>query len=82
MIDGICLECLAFGFRHPRNIVLQLLIDDGVPSRGHRLSLLDPNFTVMGVGFQPHKFQNYVCVLDFAGGFGDLGMQIYIYILI
>ncbi|KDO35524.1 hypothetical protein SPRG_00370 [Saprolegnia parasitica CBS 223.65] len=65
-------ELLAFGLSKPRNIVLQLLIDDGVPSRDDRTSLLDAKFTTLGVGTSVHKFQKSVCVLDFSGGFGPL----------
>ncbi|KAF0715898.1 Aste57867_3120 [Aphanomyces stellatus] len=65
-------ELLAFGLSQPRNIVLQLLVDDGVPTRGDRISLLDAKFKSLGVGFHTHKFQKHVCVLDFAGGFGPL----------
>ncbi|CAK4084716.1 unnamed protein product [Aphanomyces euteiches] len=65
-------ELLAFGLSQPRNVVLQLLIDEGVPTRGDRLSLMDNKFKCIGIGFSPHKFQKHVCVLDFAGGFGPL----------
>ncbi|OQR97635.1 scp-like extracellular [Achlya hypogyna] len=65
-------ELLAFGLTKPRNIVLQLLVDDGVPSRDDRLSLLDAKFTTLGIGTCAHKFQKSVCVLDFSGGFGPL----------
>ncbi|RQM23338.1 hypothetical protein B5M09_004973 [Aphanomyces astaci] len=66
-------ELLAFGLCRPRNVVLQLLVDDGVPTRGDRMSLMDNKFKSVGVGFHTHKFQKFVCVLDFAGGFGALG---------
>ncbi|ETV67475.1 hypothetical protein, variant 5 [Aphanomyces astaci] len=65
-------ELLAFGLCRPRNVVLQLLVDDGVPTRGDRMSLMDNKFKSVGVGFHTHKFQKFVCVLDFAGGFGAL----------
>ncbi|OQS00341.1 hypothetical protein THRCLA_06000 [Thraustotheca clavata] len=65
-------ELLAFGLTKPRNIVLQLLIDDGVPTRDDRLSLLDNKFTTIGIGVNQHKFQKSVCVLDLSGGFGPL----------
>ncbi|RHY76529.1 hypothetical protein DYB38_014399 [Aphanomyces astaci] len=65
-------KLLAFGLCRPRNVVLQLLVDDGVPTRGDRMTLMDNKFKSVGVGFHTHKFQKFVCVLDFAGGFGAL----------
>jgi uncharacterized protein YkwD len=38
----------------PRDIVLQLLIDSGIPGYGHRYNLLDPQWT-----FGACKFELY-----------------------
>lgn len=32
---------MAFGNSNPVNIVMQLIIDDGVPDRGHRTSIFN-----------------------------------------
>ncbi|CAK4263818.1 unnamed protein product [Aphanomyces euteiches] len=55
-------ELLAFGLSQPRNVVLQLLIDEGVPTRGDRLSLMDNKFKCIGIGFSPHKFQKHAAL--------------------
>jgi uncharacterized protein YkwD len=39
---GAVAENIAYGENSAREVVLQLLIDDGVPGRGHREALLDP----------------------------------------
>lgn len=51
-----------------RDVIAQLLVDDGVPSRGHRKTLYDPDFRLAGVTCGPHPLFEVACVLDFAGG--------------
>ena len=38
-----CYENLAAGNTYTRNVIIDLLIDNGVPSRGHRWNLLEPS---------------------------------------
>ena len=60
-------ENISYGTSEARKIVTSLLIDDGVPSRGHRKNLLDRSFNFVGSGVGPHKAYNCMCVIDFAG---------------
>jgi uncharacterized protein YkwD len=53
----------------PREVVLQLIIDDGVPSRGHRKALFSPELHQAGAGVAPHRDYRTVIVIDFADGF-------------
>ena len=64
-IGGIA-ENMAFGENPARQVVIQLLIDDGVPDRGHRDNLLDPRWTVEGVACGPHQVYRQVCVMNYA----------------
>jgi uncharacterized protein YkwD len=59
-------ECLSYGSNTGVDIVLQLLVDDGVQSRGHRKILLNPDASKIGVGFGEHPKYNYMCTLDLA----------------
>ena len=43
-----------------------LVIDYGVPGKGHRLNLLDPTFERMGVSFAPTHSNTGIIVQDFA----------------
>ena len=52
-----------------RQVVLQLLIDDGVPSRGHRHNLFNPDLHQAGAGSAPHRDYRVVTVIDYADGF-------------
>eukprot|EP01017_Pseudomicrothorax_dubius_P047606 TRINITY_DN8571_c0_g6_i2.p1 TRINITY_DN8571_c0_g6~~TRINITY_DN8571_c0_g6_i2.p1 ORF type:complete len:189 (-),score=35.94 TRINITY_DN8571_c0_g6_i2:61-627(-) len=51
----------------PYDVVLDLIIDDGVSSRGHRLNIFNEAFISIGVGTAPHKEYTYNTVLDFLG---------------
>jgi uncharacterized protein YkwD len=51
--------------------VVRLLIDENVPSRGHRENILNAEFRFVGVGVRPHATYGTVCVQDFAGEMRD-----------
>lgn len=61
-------ENIAYGNSSARQIVIFLLIDDGVRDRGHRKTLLHPDFKVAGVACGKHPVYGTMCVIDFAGG--------------
>jgi uncharacterized protein YkwD len=56
-------------FTSGRDVVIDLLIDDGVPDRGHRRNIFDPSARVVGVACGRHRRFGSVCVADQAGGF-------------
>lgn len=60
-----CGENISYGFNDACMIVIQLLVDDGVPSRGHRENILRPEYKKIGVATGRHKVYDYMCVLDF-----------------
>ncbi len=63
-------ENIAYGsFATGRDVVIDLLIDDGVPDRGHRRNIFDPTARVVGVACGRHSKFGSVCVIDQAGGF-------------
>jgi uncharacterized protein YkwD len=47
-----------------KDIILQLLIDDDVPSLGHRINCLNKEYTKIGVSVQPHKKWDTCAVID------------------
>ena len=67
----LCGENCAYGSVTAREIVVQLLIDDGVPSRGHRINILKQVFKKVGIGFNKTGKAAYgaVTVMDFAGSY-------------
>ena len=63
-------ENIDYGATSAREIVVSLLIDDGVQNRGHRKNILNESFGSVGVGYaNQHKTYGSECVIDFAGGF-------------
>jgi uncharacterized protein YkwD len=64
-IQGVA-ENIAYGENPAREVVIQLLVDDGVPDRGHRDNLLDPDWRAAGVACGPHRRYRQICVMDYA----------------
>lgn len=61
-------ENIAFGNKNGREIVLQLMIDDGVSSRGHRKNIFSEAFKVVGIASHLHPTYKITSVFDYAGG--------------
>jgi hypothetical protein len=62
-------ENIDYGNNDAGRIVAALLIDDGIPSRGHRKNMLDAAFGFVGVAVGSHKEYGHMCVMDFAGAY-------------
>lgn len=58
-------ENCSYGYATAVDIVITLLIDDGVKDVGHRVNILNPEFNSAGVAIRPHKGYRYNCVIDF-----------------
>jgi hypothetical protein len=70
-----CAENISYGQTEGLDVILQLLIDDGVPSRGHRTNMFNGDFKVCGIVSGPHQKHTSLTVLDYAGGFVKTGEE-------
>jgi len=64
-------ENISYGYNKGRDIVVQLLIDDGVPDRGHRNNILNRSFRYAGPAIGRHSNFTYLCVIDYANEYTD-----------
>jgi uncharacterized protein YkwD len=69
VVSGKSGENIAFGGRTPKEHIQQLLIDDGVMSRGHRFNILSSDFSQVGIGISDHSSYGTCCVQTFAHNF-------------
>ncbi len=56
-------EVITYGHQTPPGVIHQLLIDDGVPGRGHRFSLLRSDLRYAGVACGSHPHYRLMCVI-------------------
>ncbi len=65
-------ENIFYGRGTAREMVMLLIIDDGIPGRDHRRTTFDPVYGVIGAGCAPHTTYDTICVLTFAGDYEDM----------
>ncbi|HMF57792.1 MAG TPA: CAP domain-containing protein [Pyrinomonadaceae bacterium] len=64
-------ETIVYDVDTARAMVINLLIDDGVPGRGHRMNIFNPGYTTAGVAVGTQTSFGAKCVIDFVGGFTE-----------
>ena len=75
-------ENISYGKTTARDIVVALIIDDGIPGRKHRANIFSAKFNYAGAAYGPHARYGSVCSMDFAGAYlekqqatADLGLM-------
>ena len=66
-------ENLSFHCETAMEVVCQLIIDDGVPNRGHRENIFNPDFRVCGIYSGKHKDFDTMTTIDFAAAYVKTG---------
>ena len=73
--DGATAENLDFGFKKPENILINMIVDDGVKERFQRLNLFNPEFKMVGVAVGPHKDYGICVAIGYCKGVRPLGTE-------
>jgi uncharacterized protein YkwD len=63
---GMIAENCDYGNADALDIVMSLLIDDGIESLGHRKNILHSGLNWIGIAIEKHKTYRMNCVMDFA----------------
>lgn len=58
-------ESVTYGPERVVDVVRQLIVDDGVPKRGHRKMLFDPRWRHAGASCGRHRIYRQMCVIEF-----------------
>jgi len=66
-------ENISYGKSRARDVVIALIIDDGLRARKHRVNIFNPNFNFAGAAFGRHARFGTMCSMDFAGGYAERG---------
>ena len=77
--DTACFECIDLGGRSAQEVVINLIVDDGVENRVNRYNLFSKYYKYLGVGTGYHKVYGIFSVLVFVGGVRDKGSLYYDY---
>lgn len=58
-------ENISYGYDTAREVMLQLLVDDNIPDRGHRVNTFREGYERIGVACGPHSVYDHMCVIEF-----------------
>ncbi|HEY0376186.1 MAG TPA: CAP domain-containing protein [Pyrinomonadaceae bacterium] len=64
-------ENIAYEVTTARQVVIGMIIDDGVANRGHRRNIFEANHHVAGINVSTSPPYGAKCVITYAGGFTD-----------
>ena len=70
--NGMAGENCHYGYDEPIDIVMDLLIDEGIEDVGHRVNMMSASFRYVGIAIRPHKVYGTNTVMDFVAGYSEL----------
>lgn len=66
-------ENIAYGKSKARDIVIALIVDDGLRERKHRKNIFSSTFAFAGAAIGTHAKYGAVCSIEFAGAYAEQG---------
>ena len=66
-----------FSSKTAEQVLISLLIDDGLPDRPHRKNLFNQKYNLFGIGTSSHKTYQSVAVIVYAAGVREKGTSYY-----
>jgi len=66
-----CGENISYGIATARDVIIALIIDDGLRARPHRENIFNPAFNYGGAAAGPHARYDTVCSMEFAAGYAE-----------
>ena len=65
-------ENISYRISIAREVVLAMIVDDGIKSRSHRKNIYNPSFKLFGIACGSAKDKTAVCVAEFADDFSEI----------
>ena len=69
-------ENISYGKTTARDVVIQLIVDDGLRARKHRKNIFNSNYNYAGAASGPHARYRCICNIDFAGEYAERGQTL------
>lgn len=69
--QGAAGENISYGASSPVAVVRDLIVDDGVPDRSHRVNMFRKDYRIAGVACGPHKTYRLMCVIAYAAAYKE-----------
>jgi uncharacterized protein YkwD len=64
-------ENISYGAGSAAEVVRDLIVDDGVPNRSHRIAMFKPEYRVTGIACGYHRQYRTMCVIGYAAGYQE-----------
>jgi len=73
--DLACSENIDFGSKTAEEVLINLIVDDGIEERNHRKNVFNPDLKYIGVACGPHKDFEHCSILDYVADLREHGQQ-------